>query len=158
MRDNTLKLVIDEKEVTADQYFEHCLTLLEGNDEDIMRKNEPRRCIRKYFPKRHCFTFERPGNKKTLKILDELTDKDLDSQFVEDTNVFLSYVWNNCKPMAMQNGKQITGSSKFARLFIVLKQWMPYNFVKDCNPDQTIWPLCYVHIPCLKRLCSYSNS
>ena len=113
LRDHTLELVLDERRVNSDEYFEHCLTLLQGTDEDTMRKNKPRQCIRKYFPKRHCFTFERPGNTKALRNLDKMSDKDLEKQFVEDTKRFLNYVWNNCKPMETQNGHPITGSSKY---------------------------------------------
>lgn len=109
LRDHTLEMVIDGIRVNADEYFEYCLKLEEGSDEITVRKNKPRLCIRKYFSKRHCFTFERPGDAKTLKTLDTLNDKKLHKQFVNDTKKFLYYVWNSCKPMTAPNGKPITG-------------------------------------------------
>ena len=114
-------MIIDGKSVTADEYLEHCLCLAEASDKSTEIKNKPRLCIRKYFKKRHCFTFERPGNAKTLRVLDKLEDKDLDEMFVEDTKKFIDYVWNECKPMSTPTGSPVTGSSMFNNLFTDLR-------------------------------------
>lgn len=109
LRDYSLELVIDGEPVTADAYFEHCLKLYPVEDPAAEKKNRPRKCVRKYFKRRHCFTFERPGNKRVLRNMEEMTDDDLDEYFVTDTVTFVSYVTNSCKAMEMQNGKAITG-------------------------------------------------
>lgn len=117
LRDRSLDMNIDGKDITPDEYVEHCLHVVPGDDEATRKKNRPRLCIRKYFKQRHCFTFERPGNRKVLKNLEELTDDDLDELFVEDTKKFLDYVYNNCTPLTVMAGKIITGSSKSSVIF-----------------------------------------
>ncbi len=60
LRDFTLDLVIDNQEVTPDEYLEHCLALQPEKSAATKRYNRPRLCIRKYFKTRKCFTFDRP--------------------------------------------------------------------------------------------------
>ena len=63
LRDFTLDLEINGEEVNSDQYLEHCLALRQEKSEAMKRYNRPRLCIRKYFKKRKCFTFDRPVNR-----------------------------------------------------------------------------------------------
>ncbi len=112
LRDFTLELEIDGREVTADQYMEHCLTLRQAQDPNSQRYNVPRLCIRKYFKKRRCFTFDRPTNRKKLKDLDKLPDAKLSEDFVEETQKFLDFMFQKAPIKKLENGQAINGRSK----------------------------------------------
>lgn len=113
VRDFILEFVINGKPVTADEYLEHCLTLLKGDDEKMKMKNLPRICIRKYFKHRRCFLFESPGNNKTLSELENLPDGKLEEGFVKEVGKFVDYVQSQCKPMKVNAKKILNGRSKF---------------------------------------------
>lgn len=69
---------INGKSVTADEYLEHCLSVSQGDDESTKKRNLSRNLIRKYFKRRHSLVFDRSGDTKTLRGLDNLTDDKLD--------------------------------------------------------------------------------
>ncbi|KAK3607896.1 hypothetical protein CHS0354_036722 [Potamilus streckersoni] len=97
LRDFTLDLIIDNREVSPDEYFEHSLELRpdDGTDENAKAYNDQRNRIRKSFPRRKCFTFERPARKNVLKKLSEITDEELDSEFVQQTMTFCNFIFEN---------------------------------------------------------------
>ena len=112
LRDFFLEMELDGKEVSPDKYLDHCLRVKQGGEENIIF-NEPRLRLRRFFKNRKCFTMASPGNRKVLKELETLTDKDLDPDFVEDVQKFLDYVYHNAKPFRTRNETPINGSSKF---------------------------------------------
>ncbi len=60
LRDFSLVLEIDDKEVSADEYLEYCLKLRKEVTKQDTKYNQPRFYLRKYFKQRKCFTFDRP--------------------------------------------------------------------------------------------------
>ncbi|KAL3872271.1 hypothetical protein ACJMK2_040205 [Sinanodonta woodiana] len=109
LRDFSLDLIVDGKEITSDEYLEGCLSLRDSDKDFDVMYNTPRRCIRKYFRKRKCFTFDTPGSRTTLKTLETLDDKDLSEDFVNDTKKFEDYVLRECLPKSLDNGQPVNG-------------------------------------------------
>lgn len=83
-----------------------------GYTEQIEKSNIPRYYIRKFFPKRKCFTFDRPTGRKNLQRLDELQDSDLEEEFLEPANRFCQYVWETSRTKTIPGGREITGPSE----------------------------------------------
>ncbi|XP_007480426.2 guanylate-binding protein 4-like [Monodelphis domestica] len=111
VRDFTLELKLDGHPITSDQYLENALKLSEGKHPRIQRANLPRECIRKFFPKRKCFTFDRPTNDKSLlSHLEDVHDSQLEPIFKEQANEFCSYIFSNTKPKTLSGGIMINGN------------------------------------------------
>ena len=89
LRDFSLLLEIDGKEVTADEYLEYSLVSRKG-DEEI---NYTRECIKKYFKHRRCFTFDRPASRRKLMMLDQVKDSELSEDFVEEMERFTQFIY-----------------------------------------------------------------
>ncbi|XP_051865901.1 guanylate-binding protein 1-like [Pristis pectinata] len=116
IRDLNLELEIEGKEVSADDYLEHCLRLREDESSEQNREyNDLRRCIRDHFPTRRCFAFPCPAQRKKLKGLQEMEDEDLDEEFVEELRRLCEYVLTNKKVKRVLGGHQVTGR-RFAEL------------------------------------------
>ncbi|XP_051865895.1 guanylate-binding protein 2-like [Pristis pectinata] len=116
IRDLNLELEIKGKEVSADDYLEHCLRLREdGNSQQNREYNDLRRCIRDHFPTRRCFAFPCPAHRNKLKGLQEMEDKDLDEDFVRELQRLQEYVHTHKKVKRVLGGHQITGR-RFAEL------------------------------------------
>ena len=79
----------------------------------VMRQNQLRQGLRDFFAPRRCFTFDRPAIGKNMRRMEELTDADLDSSFVEEAQKFCSYIFSNSKPKAMRGGLGVTGRSGY---------------------------------------------
>ncbi|KAJ8336262.1 hypothetical protein SKAU_G00396050 [Synaphobranchus kaupii] len=109
VRDFTLELKIEGKAVTADQYLENSLKLVKGTSKHVAYSNGPRECIRNYFPTRKCFVFDQPASKEKLRIIEELTDADLETAFVRQTLEFCSYIFKQSKEKTMTGGLMLTG-------------------------------------------------
>ena len=92
VRDFTLKMDEDEEdgEITEDEYLESCLSC-EGASETAYY-------IRKFFPRRTCFTFSPPAYHKKLKKLGELNDGEMDEDFVTEIGSFKNYINEECPP------------------------------------------------------------
>ncbi|XP_053390902.1 uncharacterized protein LOC128553752, partial [Mercenaria mercenaria] len=111
LRDFMLELEKDGEELTADEYLEDCLELKPvppNGKKDAEKYNRPREYIRKYFPKRKCFTFDRPGDKKVMWRLETAKADELSEDFREETKQFLGYVYN-CKAKVLLNSKSVRG-------------------------------------------------
>ena len=112
LRDFYLELEIDGREVTPDEYLEHSLDMKKGDNKQIRAFNEIRKCIRKYFTKRKCFTFGMPvEDPKKMKCLDKVSENELNPTFREETGVFLDYILQE-GPVKQLSGKKLTGSSE----------------------------------------------
>ncbi|KAL3871946.1 hypothetical protein ACJMK2_039918, partial [Sinanodonta woodiana] len=109
LRDFCLELISNGREITSDEYLEECLRLRNGSQDFDVKYDEPRICIRKYFRRRKCFTFDRPGSRATLKSLETLTDDDLEKEFVEDSQKFSDFVLRECLPKYLDNGQPVNG-------------------------------------------------
>ncbi|XP_076976464.1 guanylate-binding protein 1-like [Tamandua tetradactyla] len=109
LRDFSLDLEADGQAITADQYLENSLRLKQGTSKKDKNFNLPRLCIRKFFPKKKCFIFDRPVHRKKLSQLETLHDDDLDPEFVQQVAIFCSYIFSHSKTKTLSGGIQVTG-------------------------------------------------
>ncbi|XP_059504841.1 guanylate-binding protein 3-like [Stegostoma tigrinum] len=117
VRDFSLELKINKKEVTADEYLENALKLKEGEGPDIENFNLPRQCIRYYFPSRNCFVFDTPGNKRVLRNIETVDDKELEEDFVQMSNVFREFIYTRAMKKTVSGfGSKVVTGTEFAQL------------------------------------------
>lgn len=109
VRDFTLHLNIDGKDVTADQYLEHSLELKKGCDKKTMNFNLPRECIRNYFPTRKCFVFPTPTSPENMAQLESMDVSGLCQGFIETTDTFCNYVFQRSHVKTLKGGEKVTG-------------------------------------------------
>ncbi|XP_059809241.1 guanylate-binding protein 1-like [Hypanus sabinus] len=110
IRDMTLEMKIDGKDMTPNEYLEHNLKLKDNDiSEQDKKYNELRRCIRNNFPSHCCFAFPIPTFQKKLKHLQELEDKDLDEDFVTERQNLINYIHTHKKLKRVLGGQQVTG-------------------------------------------------
>ncbi|KAI4590779.1 hypothetical protein MJG53_001828, partial [Ovis ammon polii x Ovis aries] len=109
LRDFSLNLEADGQSITADEYLENSLKLRKGTSPKDKTFNMPRLCIRKFFPKKKCFIFDRPTDRKKLGQLEELCDDQLDPEFVQQAAVFCSYIFSNSKTKTLSGGIKVDG-------------------------------------------------
>uniref|UniRef100_A0A3Q2KNF8 Guanylate binding protein 1 n=1 Tax=Equus caballus TaxID=9796 RepID=A0A3Q2KNF8_HORSE len=110
LRDFSLDLKADGEPITADEYLENSLKLKQGTSQKDKNFNLPRLCIRKFFPKKKCFIFDRPTHRKKLGQLETLHDDELDSEFVQQAAAFCSYIFSNSKTKTLSGGIKVNGS------------------------------------------------
>uniref|UniRef100_A0A8C5Q3R0 GB1/RHD3-type G domain-containing protein n=1 Tax=Leptobrachium leishanense TaxID=445787 RepID=A0A8C5Q3R0_9ANUR len=94
VRDFTLDLILDGKEITEDEY----LTISLNKDtqcKKIEDYNLPRRCIQQYFHSHKCFVFVTPVIPRKLKNLENLTIDELDEEFVAQSKSFCKYIFRS---------------------------------------------------------------
>ncbi|XP_028643975.1 guanylate-binding protein 1-like isoform X2 [Grammomys surdaster] len=111
LRDFSFELKVNGLPISADEYLENSLKLLQGTGQKEREKqlNLPRICICKFFPKQKCFVFERPAPGKKLNQLESLQDQDLDPDFVEQVAEFCSYVFRSSKVKTISGGLRVNG-------------------------------------------------
>ncbi|XP_059122609.1 guanylate-binding protein 1-like [Peromyscus eremicus] len=109
LRDMTLKMEVDGFHVTADEYLENSLKLKEGTCKEVETYNLPRLCIRKFFPKKKCFTFYPPTEWKKLSQLETLQENEIDSDFLKQVAEFCLYIFNHCKAKTLPGGIPVNG-------------------------------------------------
>ncbi|XP_062917568.1 guanylate-binding protein 1-like [Mobula hypostoma] len=110
IRDLTLEMNINGKDVTLNEYLEHSLKLKDSEvSEQDKKNNELRRCIRDNFPSRRCFAFPTPAFRKKLKQLQEMEDKDLDEDFVTERQNLMDYIHTHKKVKRVVGGQLVTG-------------------------------------------------
>ncbi|XP_004635827.1 guanylate-binding protein 1-like [Octodon degus] len=109
LRDFSLDLEIEGESVTPDAYLENSLILMQGTDEKVKNYNLPRLCIRKFFPKKKCFVFDRPAQRKKLAQLETLHEDELDPEFVEQAAEFCSYIFSSSRTKTLPGGIQVNG-------------------------------------------------
>uniref|UniRef100_A0A8C5WMG0 GB1/RHD3-type G domain-containing protein n=2 Tax=Leptobrachium leishanense TaxID=445787 RepID=A0A8C5WMG0_9ANUR len=109
VRDFNLELKVNGADITEDQYLQNSLKLKKGIGAKVYEYNAPRECIRHFFHSHKCFVFERPAPAQGLKQLESLHESQLDTQFLEQTKIFCSYVYDNSKPKTITSGLTVTG-------------------------------------------------
>ncbi|XP_070636147.1 guanylate-binding protein 6-like isoform X1 [Bos indicus] len=110
VRDFMLELKFNGNPITEDEYLENALKLIPGANHQIQNSNLPRECIKKFFPRRKCFVFDRPAsNRKQLLHLEEIPDNELDVNFKKQSKVFCSYIYTHAKTKTLKEGITITG-------------------------------------------------
>uniref|UniRef100_H0XVV3 GB1/RHD3-type G domain-containing protein n=1 Tax=Otolemur garnettii TaxID=30611 RepID=H0XVV3_OTOGA len=109
LRDFSLDLEIDGRPITADEYLEHSLQLKKGTSQKNKIFNEPRLCIRKFFPEKKCFIFDRPAHRKYLTRLEQLKEENLNPEFLEQVAEFCSYIFSHAKVKTLSGGITVNG-------------------------------------------------
>ncbi|KAL2081035.1 hypothetical protein ACEWY4_022888 [Coilia grayii] len=107
VRDFTLERKINGKDASEDEYLDFALQLKPGNGRKVNDYNLPRECIRKYFPSRKCFTFPFPTNPENVKRLETLAMSELDSEFLEVTERFCTFVFNHSPVKHLNDGYSV---------------------------------------------------
>ncbi|KAM9692861.1 guanylate-binding protein 6-like isoform 2-T4 [Dama dama] len=111
VRDFMLELELNGNPITEDEYLENALKLIPDENPQIQNSNLPRECIRKFFPKRKCFVFDRPAsNRKQLLHLEEIPENQLDGNFQKQSKVFCSYIYTHAKAKSLKEGITVTGT------------------------------------------------
>lgn len=152
VRDFTLQLQVDGKEISEDEYLEEALKLKAGkgmvlccwrcpapdtgafqcksttaqarstcsvssyptgSSQETQRYNQPRECIRQFFPDRKCFAFDQPASRKDLVCLEDLQDDEINPEFQQQVEKFCSYVWEKSPPKTVPGGHILTGNREF---------------------------------------------
>ncbi|XP_058391760.1 guanylate-binding protein 1-like [Diceros bicornis minor] len=109
LRDFSLELEVDGQPITADEYLENSLKLKQGTSQKDKNFNLLRLCIRKFFPKKKCFVFDRPTYQKKLGQLEMLHDDELEPEFVQQVAVFCSYIFSNSTTKTLSGGIKVNG-------------------------------------------------
>ncbi|XP_024421239.2 guanylate-binding protein 2 [Desmodus rotundus] len=109
LRDFSLNLEANGKPITPDEYLELSLKLKKGDNKKTKSFNEPRLCIRKFFPKKKCFIFDRPAQRKYLVHLEELQEEDLNPEFREQVAEFCFYIFKYSEAKTLSGGIIVTG-------------------------------------------------
>uniref|UniRef100_A0A8C2J9Y5 GB1/RHD3-type G domain-containing protein n=1 Tax=Cyprinus carpio TaxID=7962 RepID=A0A8C2J9Y5_CYPCA len=111
VRDFTLELKRGDKLITSDEYLEGSLKLKPGSSSQNEQYNLPRRCLRQFFAVKKCFVFPRPASTQNMRKMEKLTEKELDSEFLEQANNFCCYIYNNSEPKTVTGGQTVTGTA-----------------------------------------------
>ncbi|KAK9979972.1 hypothetical protein ABG768_013374 [Culter alburnus] len=111
VRDFTLELKKGDDQITSDEYLESALKLKTGSSAQTERFNLPRRCLRHFFAVRKCFVFPRPASTQNMWRMEQLTEEELDSEFLEQAKTFCRYIYDNAEPKIVSGGRTITGTA-----------------------------------------------
>ncbi|XP_059544923.1 guanylate-binding protein 1-like [Myotis daubentonii] len=109
LRDFALELEVNGQPISADEYLENSLKLKKGTSSKDKNYNLPRLCIRKFFPEKKCFIFDRPTHRKKLGQLETMHDDELDPEFVQQAADFCSYIFSKSKVKTLSGGIQVNG-------------------------------------------------
>ncbi|XP_071197648.1 guanylate-binding protein 1-like [Salvelinus alpinus] len=109
VRDFTLKLEIDGREITPDEYLENSLQLKTGYGKKISDYNVPRECIRNFFPSRKCFVFPFPTIPDNIYRLDSMDEAELSERFREVADTFCRFIFQESRTKTVIGGHTLTG-------------------------------------------------
>ncbi|KAM7317852.1 guanylate-binding protein 1-like isoform X2 [Alexandromys fortis] len=109
LRDFSLELEDNGDSISPDEYLEKSLTLREVTNEKTKSFNKLRLCIRKFFPKRKCFVFDRPAGRKQLSKLETIPETELNAEFVEQVGEFTSYIFSSSDVKTLSGGIKVNG-------------------------------------------------
>ncbi|XP_068100136.1 guanylate-binding protein 3-like [Hyperolius riggenbachi] len=115
LRDFTLKLEHNNKEITEDEYLENALKLqkvedTQENPRRIKERNACRDCIRMYFKTRKCFVFDPPSaDKEIIQRMDEVAEEQLRPAFVAQARKFCEYVFCHAEVKLLDQIHPVTG-------------------------------------------------
>ncbi|XP_052379013.1 guanylate-binding protein 1-like isoform X4 [Oncorhynchus keta] len=109
VRDFTLQLEIDCREITPDQYLENSLQLKKGTSKKINDYNLPRECIRNFFPSRKCFVFPSPTTPDNMQRLDSMDEAELSERFREVADTFCCFIFQESRVKTVIRGHTLTG-------------------------------------------------
>ncbi|XP_043940423.1 guanylate-binding protein 1-like [Protopterus annectens] len=110
VRDFSLRLEVNGKPLTADEFLEHCLTKRKpGKSRESREYNGLRENLESFFKKRKCFVLSPPELGDKTQELDQLADDELNEKFVEQLKALRDYVFTSARPKVVDgialNGK-----------------------------------------------------
>ncbi|NXC48311.1 GBP1 protein, partial [Penelope pileata] len=111
VRDFTLQLQVGGQPMTEDEYLEEVLRLQHGNGPKVQQRNELRRCLRTFFPKRKLFVMERPAADMALARLEELQEDELQPGFRQQVDTFCQHIWEKAPVKELPGGHKVTGTA-----------------------------------------------
>ena len=95
--------------ITSKDYLEKSLEFQSGNSEFIKNKNEIRKMVKEFFPRRDCVTLVRPLTEEGhLQNLETMDDSKLRREFIDQINYLRKTVLNSITPKVI-NGKELNG-------------------------------------------------
>uniref|UniRef100_A0A8C3SNH7 GB1/RHD3-type G domain-containing protein n=1 Tax=Chelydra serpentina TaxID=8475 RepID=A0A8C3SNH7_CHESE len=109
VRDFTLQLELDGREITEDEYLENSLKRREGPE----KLDLPKKYLHQYFPSRKCFVFDRPAPRRDLARLDELPEAVLSPEFLEQARRFCSHIHQQAGTKTLPGGHVVTGTCEW---------------------------------------------
>ncbi|XP_023564429.1 guanylate-binding protein 5 isoform X1 [Octodon degus] len=109
LRDFYLHLETDGQDITPDEYLESSLEPKAGSNERIQHFNLSGLFIKKFFPRKKCFIFDSPANKKKLSKLQKLCDGELYPEFVQQVEEFCSYIFSHSTVKTLPGGIEVNG-------------------------------------------------
>lgn len=108
-----------------------------GENPQIQHSNMPREYIKKFFPKRKCFVFERPTNNIILlQHLEGVTENQLESSFQAQSQNFCNYIFTAAKSKILREEIIVTGNRKSPLLQHVLLHFT------SCDEAITVLRVC----------------
>ncbi|XP_015264866.1 PREDICTED: guanylate-binding protein 1-like [Gekko japonicus] len=116
VRDFTLQLELDGRPISGDEYLENALRRREGSPEKL---DVAKKYIREYFPSRKCFVFDRPATRQELVHLEDLPERKLNPDFIEEAHRFRSYIFETAEAKVIPGGHTVTGTCFIQILWIM---------------------------------------
>ncbi|KAA0721272.1 Guanylate-binding protein 6 GTP-binding protein 6 [Triplophysa tibetana] len=132
VRDFTLELKINGKDATENGYLEFALKLKHGTSKKVMEYNLPRECIQKFFPSRTCFSFPFPTAPENVSRLESLDPADLHLKFLEVTNCFCKFVFQDSQVKMLKDRYKVTGRDE---LILIQKNLSWTEAVRYCREN-----------------------
>uniref|UniRef100_A0A8C5WIP4 GB1/RHD3-type G domain-containing protein n=1 Tax=Leptobrachium leishanense TaxID=445787 RepID=A0A8C5WIP4_9ANUR len=119
LRDFVLKLEIDGKAVTQDDYLEHALKpQLPETTKRIKKTNKYKNKLSACFKIRKCFTFEHPTcEKSVLQRLEDVHDDELTPSFIAKSKEFCDYIFRK-DPIKYKGGLQPINGKRFGLMTV----------------------------------------
>ncbi|KAL8219643.1 UNVERIFIED_CONTAM: hypothetical protein K2H54_029920 [Gekko kuhli] len=107
VHDFTLQLELDGRPISGDEYLENALRRRKGSPEklDVIKKY-----ICEYFPSRKCFVFDRPATRQELVHLEDLPERKLNPNIIEEAHRFRSYIFETAEAKIIPGGHTVTGT------------------------------------------------
>ncbi|XP_032832113.1 guanylate-binding protein 2-like [Petromyzon marinus] len=93
VRDFMLRLELDGRRCSSDDYLEHCLRRKSGGlSKECREQNAQREMLRSIFQERKCFVFPLPTDPERMDSLDRMEPHDLKPGFRESMELFYEHV------------------------------------------------------------------
>lgn len=54
--------------------------------------------------------FPRPASTQDMRRMEDLTEEELDSEFLQQANTFCAYIYKSAQPKTVKGGRTITGT------------------------------------------------
>ena len=137
IRDHHLKLEIDGRPVTAEEYLEECLKPKAKNvhSDATIKYNGLRAALQAFFPDRTCIAFPPPSkDPEEWNILDKLREDQLSPKFRLSGNMFIDFIQKNAEPKKI-HGKALSGRSFATLTRSCIKAILEKNICIDSTLD-----------------------